>query len=74
MIEEELPEDSSDEEYNPEQDKQSDDEREAENSMNNDVDSEPSVPVNTRDSFSIKQPKSSPDVQYDPEGIFKIPG
>ncbi|XP_076667749.1 gon-4 like protein muscle wasted [Andrena cerasifolii] len=73
LIEEELPEDSSDEEYNPEQDKQSDDEREAENSTNNDVDSQPFVPVNTRDSFSIEQPKS-PDVQYDPEGIFKIPG
>ena len=41
--------------------------------MNNDVDSSPFVPVNTRDSFSIEQHKS-PDVQYDPEGIFKIPG
>ncbi|KZC04254.1 GON-4-like protein [Dufourea novaeangliae] len=43
LIEEELPEDSSDEEYNPEQDKQ------------------------------IEHLKSQ-NIQYDPEGIFKIPG
>ncbi|XP_076244859.1 gon-4 like protein muscle wasted [Calliopsis andreniformis] len=75
LIEEELPEDSSDEEYNPEQDKQSDDEREVEveNSTNSDVDSQPPTPVNQCDLSSVEQLKS-PDIQYDPEGIFKIPG
>ncbi|XP_076652630.1 gon-4 like protein muscle wasted isoform X2 [Halictus rubicundus] len=73
LIEEELPEDSSDEEYNPEQDKQSDDEREVEISTNSDVDSQSSTPGNNCDSISIEQPKS-PKIQYDPEGIFKIPG
>ncbi|XP_029038118.1 uncharacterized protein LOC114873691 [Osmia bicornis bicornis] len=72
LIEEELPEDSSDEEYNPEQDKQSDDEREAENSTNSDVESQPSIPLNQCDTFGVEQDKSS-NVQYDPEGIFKIP-
>lgn len=73
LIEEELPEDSSDEEYNPEQDKQSDDEREVENSGNSDADFQPSTSANQCDSSSVEQPKS-PDVQYDLEGIFKIPG
>ncbi|XP_076751273.1 gon-4 like protein muscle wasted [Xylocopa sonorina] len=73
LIEEELPEDSSDEEYNPEQDKQSDDERETENSINSDVESQPSTLVNHCNSSSIEQSKS-PEIQYDPEGIFKIPG
>ncbi|XP_017765424.1 PREDICTED: GON-4-like protein [Eufriesea mexicana] len=73
LIEEELPEDSSDEEYNPEQDKQSDDEREVENPINSDIDSQPSTPANNCDSSLVEQPKS-PYIQYDPEGIFKIPG
>nr|XP_031842040.1 GON-4-like protein [Nomia melanderi] len=72
LIEEELPEDSSDEEYNPEQDKQSDDEREVENSTNNDVDLQFSTSANNHDATPIEQPKS-PNIQYDPEGIFKIP-
>ncbi|XP_033340085.2 gon-4 like protein muscle wasted isoform X1 [Megalopta genalis] len=72
LIEEELAEDSSDEEYNPDQDKHSDDEREADNSINCDVDSQPTTPANNCDSRSIEQPKSQ-NIQYDPEGIFKIP-
>lgn len=72
LIEEELPEDSSDEEYNPEQDKQSDDERESENCTNSDVDSLPSTPANHYDSSTVEQSKSS-EVQFDPEGLFKIP-
>ncbi|XP_053983805.1 GON-4-like protein [Hylaeus volcanicus] len=73
LIEEELPEDSSDEEYNPEQDKQSDDEREAENSINSDAESQPSTPANNCNTASIEQ-ANSVDVHYDSEGIFKIPG
>ncbi|XP_026670808.1 GON-4-like protein isoform X2 [Ceratina calcarata] len=73
LIEEELSEDSSDEEYDPNQDKQSDDEREVESSVNSDIDSEPSTPVNHCDSSAVEQIKTS-DVQYDAEGIFKIPG
>ncbi|KAG7203190.1 hypothetical protein KM043_010297 [Ampulex compressa] len=72
LIEEELPEDSSDEEYNPEQDKQSDDDREAENSTNSDVESQSSTLANVCDPHLNNRPKS-PDIQYDPEGIFKIP-
>ncbi|XP_012144630.2 gon-4 like protein muscle wasted isoform X1 [Megachile rotundata] len=72
LIEEELPEDSSDEEYNPEQDKQSDDEKEAENSTSSDVESQPSTPLNQCDTLVLEQCKLS-HVQYDPEGIFKIP-
>ncbi|XP_076303648.1 gon-4 like protein muscle wasted [Lasioglossum baleicum] len=72
LIEEELPDDSSDEEYNPEQDKQSDDEREAEISTNSDIDSQSLTPTNNCDSISVEQPKSQ-KIQYDPEGIFKIP-
>ncbi|XP_076630672.1 gon-4 like protein muscle wasted isoform X2 [Colletes latitarsis] len=73
LIEEELSEDSSDEEYNPEQDKQSDDEREAENFIGSDVDSQPSTSANTCHASSVEQTNSL-NVQYDTEGIFKIPG
>ncbi|XP_043256320.1 GON-4-like protein [Colletes gigas] len=73
LIEEELSEDSSDEEYNPEQDKQSDDEREVENSVGSDLDSQPSTSANTCRASSVEQTKSL-NVQYDTEGIFKIPG
>ncbi|KAK2574977.1 hypothetical protein KPH14_008740 [Odynerus spinipes] len=72
LIDEEFPEDSSDEEYKPEQDRQSDEDREAENSTSSDIDSQPSTPANHLDSALQEQPKS-PDIQYDPEGIFKIP-
>lgn len=72
LIDEEFPEDSSDEEYKPEQDKQSDDDREMENSTSGDIESQLPIPVHQPDSDLQKKPKS-PNIQYDPEGIFKIP-
>ncbi|XP_046823154.1 GON-4-like protein isoform X1 [Vespa crabro] len=72
LIDEEFPEDSSDEEYKPEQDKQSDDDREIENSASGDIESQLPIPVHELDSAVQKKPKS-PNIQYDPEGIFKIP-
>ncbi|XP_012217162.1 uncharacterized protein mute isoform X2 [Linepithema humile] len=76
LIQEELPEDSSDEEYNPEHDKQSDDDREeyiehVENTSSSDVESQTSMSKNNKDTTSESQ--TSSHVQYDPEGIFKIP-
>ncbi|KAF7394714.1 hypothetical protein HZH66_007888 [Vespula vulgaris] len=72
LIDEEFPEDSSDEEYKPEQDKQSDDDREIEISISGDIESQLPIPVHQFDSALQKKPKS-PNIQYDPEGIFKIP-
>ena len=74
LIEEELPEDSSDEEYKPDQDQQSDDEREAENSVGSDLDSQQSTPATPDDNSVSCEQQSSTDVQYDSEGVFKIPG
>ncbi|XP_014608168.1 PREDICTED: uncharacterized protein LOC106788938 [Polistes canadensis] len=72
LIDEEFPEDSSDEEYKPEQDKQSDDDREIENFANSDLESQPSTPICQLDLALEKQLESS-NIQYDLEGIFKIP-
>lgn len=74
MIQEELPEDSSDEEYNPDHDKhtESDDDREVENTAINDMESQQSVAINNRNVVCPEQQKLS-DIQYDPEGIFKVP-
>lgn len=72
LIQEELPEDSSDEEYNPEHDKQSDDDREVENTASSDVELQLSASTNNKDVASSEQQISS-HVQYDSEGIFKIP-
>lgn len=72
MIQEELPEDSSDEEYNPEHDKQSDDDKEVESTTNSDIESQPSISADILDTASTEQHESL-HVQYDPEGIFKIP-
>lgn len=72
LIQEELPEDSSDEEYNPEHDKQSDDDREVESTTNSDIESQPSTPADILDITSTEQQESL-HIQYDPEGIFKIP-
>lgn len=72
LIQEELAEDSSDEEYNPEQDKQSDDDREVENTRNSDIESQLSMSTNDKDMASSEQQMSS-HIQYDSEGIFKIP-
>ncbi|XP_070151329.1 uncharacterized protein Mute isoform X1 [Polyergus mexicanus] len=74
LIQEELPEDSSDEEYNPDHDKhtESDDDKEAENTANSDIESQQSTSTNNRKIFCFEQQRSS-GIQYDPEGIFKIP-
>jgi len=72
LIQEELPEDSSDEEYNPEHDKHSDDDRELENIINSDIESQMTILMNHKKEASSKQQTSS-QIQYDPEGIFKIP-
>lgn len=72
LIQEELPEDSSDEEYNPEHDKQSDDDREVEIIGNNDIESQLSISINNKDIASSQQQMSS-HILYDSEGIFKIP-
>ena len=72
LIQEELPEDSSDEEYNPEHDKQSDDDREVEIIGNNDIESQLSISTNNKDIASSQQQMSS-HILYDSEGIFKIP-
>lgn len=73
LIQEELSEDSSDEEYNPDHDKhtESDDDREVENIASNDMESQQSTSTN-KNVVCPEQQRSS-DVQYDPEGIFKIP-
>lgn len=71
LIQEELPEDSSDEEYNPEHDKQSDDDREVENIANSDIESQLSVSTDNKDVASSEQ--QILHIQYDSEGIFKIP-
>lgn len=71
LIQEELPEDSSDEEYNPEHDKQSDDDREMESATNSDIETQSSTSINNEDVASSKQIPSP--VQYDSDGIFKIP-
>lgn len=70
LIQEELPEDSSDEEYNPEHDKQSDDDREVENTANSDIELRLSESTD-KDIASSEQHISH--IQYDSEGIFKIP-
>ncbi|XP_066592416.1 uncharacterized protein mute isoform X2 [Prorops nasuta] len=71
LIEEELPEDSSDEEYNPYHDKYSDDDRDGEHSIISDIDSQPSTPRNL-DENAIEPSKYSNN-QYDSDGLFKIP-
>ncbi|KAG5313409.1 GON4L protein, partial [Acromyrmex insinuator] len=72
LIQEELPEDSSDEEYNPEHDKQSDDDREIEIIGNSDIESQLSLSTNSKNIASSQQQMSS-HILYDSEGIFKIP-
>lgn len=72
LIQEELPEDSSDEEYNPEHDKQSDDDREVEITANSDIESQLLISMNNKDTASSEQQMSS-HILYDSEGIFKIP-
>lgn len=74
LIQEELPEDSSDDEYNPDHDKhtESDDDREVESTASSDMESQQSPSTNNNNIVCPEQ-QGSLDVQYDPEGIFKIP-
>ncbi|XP_012272337.1 GON-4-like protein isoform X2 [Orussus abietinus] len=73
LIEEELSEDSSDEEYNPDQDQQSDDEREAETSVGSDAESQPSTPATSMGQSTSSEQLKVSDTRYDSDGIFKIP-
>ncbi|XP_036147187.1 uncharacterized protein LOC105834196 isoform X3 [Monomorium pharaonis] len=70
LIQEELPEDSSDEEYNPEHDKQSDDDKEVEHTSSSDINTQLLVTTH-RDVTSSEQKISH--IQYDSKGVFKIP-
>ncbi|XP_024937554.1 GON-4-like protein [Cephus cinctus] len=74
LIEKELSEDSSDEEYKPDQDQQSDDERETENSIGSDLDSQPATPAAHVHLSPTPEELKTLDIQYDSDGIFKIPG
>jgi hypothetical protein len=73
LIQEEFLEDSSDEEYHPDQDQQSDDDKDVDNSLSSDVDSQPSTPATPSDMSTSLEISHFPDIQYDKEGIFKIP-
>lgn len=76
LIQQEFLEDSSDEEYNPDGDQDhqhSDDEKDVENSMGSDFDSQPSTPATPGDPTANLEMPSTPEVQYDEEGVFKVP-
>ncbi|XP_057338730.1 uncharacterized protein LOC130676485 isoform X3 [Microplitis mediator] len=73
LIDQELPEDSSDEEYNPDQDQPSEDEGEG-NVTLSDIDSEPPTPVVASVPETTVGEPSPVDVQYDTDELFKIPG
>ncbi|XP_015112073.1 GON-4-like protein isoform X2 [Diachasma alloeum] len=76
LISEDFHEDSSDEEYNPDHDQQSEDE--GDHLTNSDVDSSPATPVTQVESQippdgSTGDQLPRVDVHYDEEGVFKIP-
>lgn len=75
LIEKELSEDSSDEEYHPGQEEPSDDERETENLVSSDLDSQPSTPATPADlQLTMDEPQLQiADVRYDEDGVFKVP-
>ncbi|XP_014218388.1 uncharacterized protein LOC106646780 [Copidosoma floridanum] len=74
LIEGEFSENSSDEEYDPDKDLQDDDkEVECTGSTGSDIDSQPSTPATPDDpSFNLEDLQLL-EVQYDEEGVFKIP-
>ena len=76
LIQNDLPEDSSDEEYSPDQDQDqpSDDEGEADNFIDSDADSHPSTSPTPPDNSKFTEEQNLTDLQYDCEGVFKIPG
>lgn len=73
LIGKEYSEDSSDEEYHPDQEQPSDDEKEVDSSAGNDIDSMPSTPATPGDPSLSLEMLDIPDVQYDNEGVFKVP-
>ena len=72
LIQEEFSEDSSDEEYHPDKDAQSDDEKDTDDTVGSDFDSQPSTPVTPGDLSTTLEMPNTPEVHYDEEG-FKIP-
>ena len=73
LIQEDYPEDSSDEEYDPNKDQHSEDEKDMENSVGSDIDSQPSTPATPCETTLCQEALETPEVQYDEEGVFKIP-
>ncbi|OXU20302.1 hypothetical protein TSAR_000632 [Trichomalopsis sarcophagae] len=73
LIQEEFPEDSSDEEYQPDQDPPSDDDKDVDNSVGSDMDSQPRTPATPCELSASMERAITPDVQYDQEGVFKVP-
>ncbi|KAH0568279.1 GON-4-like protein [Cotesia glomerata] len=72
LIDQELEEDSSDEEYKPDQDQHSEDEGEC-NVTLSDIDSEPSMPAVPVVPETTVEELNLPEPEYDIEGLFKIP-
>ncbi|KAK0096289.1 hypothetical protein PV326_005875 [Microctonus aethiopoides] len=73
LIEQDLSEDSSDEEYRPEPEHQSEDDGEGTGTIS-DIDSQPTTPATIIDNVPSVQEPSPVEEQYDSEGIFRIPG
>ncbi|XP_034944199.1 GON-4-like protein [Chelonus insularis] len=73
LIADELSEDSSDEEYKPEEpDPQSEDE--GDGNLTSDLDSQPPTPVVASGTGPVEQQTlTAADINYDVEGVFKIP-
>lgn len=79
LVQEEIIEDSSDEEYDPEQDQNDkdkdndnfiDENKDIDYSEESDFESQPPTPATPCTSFEMPQ---TPEVQYDEEGVFKVP-
>lgn len=73
LIEKDLSEDSSDEEYSPDQDQQSDDEADGEHLTNSNADSQLSAPANEGDAARMLEQQASTEIHCDNDGVFKIP-
>lgn len=73
LIDKDLSEDSSDEEYSPEQDQQSDDDAESDHLTNSDINSQPSTVADLGEISQNAPVESHINARYDSEGIFKIP-
>ncbi|KAJ8670119.1 hypothetical protein QAD02_001378 [Eretmocerus hayati] len=73
LIQKEFSDDSSDDEYCPDQEQPSDDENDVDNSVGSDFDSQPSTPATPCDGSNVVEVSKDPDIQYDDEGVFKVP-